>query len=40
MPKWDFPFFPTLTGAVILVMVAILFNNLMKSLLQWRKSGR
>ncbi|MEN3292210.1 MAG: hypothetical protein V7642_1463 [Burkholderiales bacterium] len=30
MPKWDFLLFPTLTGAVILVVVAVLFNNLMK----------
>jgi CBS-domain-containing membrane protein len=29
-PKWDFLFFPTLTGAVILVVVAVLFNNLMR----------
>ncbi len=29
-PKWEFLLMPTLIGAVILVMVAILFNNLPK----------
>jgi CBS-domain-containing membrane protein len=29
MPKWDFLLFPTLVGALILIVVAILFNNLM-----------
>ena len=27
-PTWDFLWFPTLTGAVVLVMVALLYNNL------------
>jgi CBS-domain-containing membrane protein len=30
MPKWDFLFFPTLTGTLILVAVGIVFNNLAK----------
>jgi CBS-domain-containing membrane protein len=26
-PGWDFALFPTLTGAVILVLVALIFHN-------------
>jgi len=29
-PAWDFLLFPTLTGAVLLVVVAVLYNNLVR----------
>ena len=30
-PGWDYLFFPTLSGAVLLVLVALLYNNLSRS---------
>ena len=36
LPGWSFALFPTLTGAVILVLVALLFHNLTREA-RWPK---
>jgi CBS-domain-containing membrane protein len=35
-PTWDFALFPTLAGAVILVLVALIFHNITREA-RWPK---